>query len=635
MAAAAQEVRPRTPRTGWRRLIGFHALTGLLLAIAGFAFGHWLGVRIGGGLSYLTETDQNDVAIFLGYLFGVIGWLAGLGFLSYPASRMIGRPPSLRQNELQGTGRYFTLCTDHKVVGIQYFVGVLAFFLVAGLNAMLIRVELLSPTEHTWPAGNYLTVVGLHGTMMLTTMTSAMTGPFANYFVPLLVGAKRMAFPRLEALSFWLFAAAPVVLLSSVLLGGFPTGWTGYAPLSGEARGGMDAYVVAFALIGLSMVIVGINMLATIVTMRAPGLHWSRLPIFCWGIFAVSFLLILSAPVLVATLSMVALDRTANTSFFLSSAGGSPFLFENLFWFFGHPEVYILALPGFGVILEILPVFARKPLWGYRFAVAGMLGVALLSFFVWQHHLFVSGMSATLRPFYMLTTELISVPTGFIFLNAIGTIWLARMRFELPMLFALAFLWNFLIGGLTGVFLSDVPSDVTTHGSYFVTAHFHYTIMGGLVFAFFAAVYYWLPKMTGLELNKTLGRIHFWGMFVFFNLTFLPMFAAGLQDMPRRVSVYDPSLQGLNVFISVAAFCLGLSMLVFVANVVYSLVIVRRPAPANPWDADSLEWELESPVPVHNFDEVPVITSAPHSYGKPRGAPVARLEPRPAPGRGG
>jgi cytochrome c oxidase subunit 1 len=339
--------------------------------------------------------------------------------------------------------------------------------------------------------------------------------------------------------------------------------------------------------------------------------------------------------VLIATLSMVALDRTANTSFFLSSAGGSPFLFENLFWFFGHPEVYILALPGFGVILEILPVFARKPLWGYRFAVAGMLGVALLSFFVWQHHLFVSGMSATLRPFYMLTTELISVPTGFIFLNAIGTIWLARMRFELPMLFALAFLWNFLIGGITGVFLSDVPSDVTTHGSYFVTAHFHYTIMGGLVFAFFAAVYYWLPKMTGLELNKKLGKVHFWGMFVFFNLTFLPMFAAGLQDMPRRVSVYDPSLKGLNVFISVAAFCLGVSMLVFVANVVYSLVIVRRPAPANPWDAHSLEWDLDSPVPVHNFDEVPVITSGPHEYGQPRGAPVGRLEPRPAPGQGG
>jgi cytochrome c oxidase subunit 1 len=317
------------------------------------------------------------------------------------------------------------------------------------------------------------------------------------------------------------------------------------------------------------------------------------------------------------------MDRAANTSYFLASGGGSPYLYENLFWFFGHPEVYILALPGFGIVLEILPVFSRKPLWGYRLAVAGMLGVAFLSFMVWQHHLFVSGMNASLRPFYMLTTELISIPTGFIFLNAMGTLWRGRIRYTVPMLFALAFFFNFMIGGMSGVFLSDVPSDVTTHGSYFVMAHFHYTIMGGLVFAFFAATYYWLPKMTGINLNQTLGKIHFWLMFVFFNLTFFPLFAAGFLDMPRRVSTYAPRLQVLNDFVSASAFVLGFSMLIFIGNLVWSLVFVRQPAERNEWQSRSLEWQVSSPPPVHNFDRIPVITSGPYEYGVPNAGPVA------------
>jgi cytochrome c oxidase subunit 1 len=276
-------------------------------------------------------------------------------------------------------------------------------------------------------------------------------------------------------------------------------------------------------------------------------------------------------------------------------------------------------------------VFARKPLWGYRLAVAGMLGVTFLSFMVWQHHLFVSGMNAGLRPFYMLTTELISIPTGFIFLNAMGTLWQGRIRFSVPMLFALGFLFNFLIGGLSGIFNSDVPSDVTTHGTFFVVGHFHYTIMGGLVFAFFAATYYWFPKMTGVTLNERLGRWHFWLMFVFFNLTFFPMFAAGFLDMPRRVSTYAGHLQPLNDFISVSAFVLGGSMLIFIANLIYSLVFARVPAEPNPWRARTLEWQLPTPVPVYNFDEVPVITGDPYDYGVPDAPPVARLRPVAAP----
>ena len=306
---------------------------------------------------------------------------------------------------------------------------------------------------------------------------------------------------------------------------------------------------------------------------------------------------------------------------------GGAILWQNLFWFFGHPEVYILALPGFGIVLEILPVFARKPLWGYRLAVAGMLGVTLLSFMVWQHHLFVSGMNSSLRPFYMFTTELISIPTGFIFLNGMGTLWRGRIRFSVPMLFALAFFFNFLIGGLSGIFLSDVPSDVTTHGSYFVMAHFHYTIMGGLVFAFFAGTYYWLPKMLGVVLNETLAKVHFWLMFVFFNLTFFPLFAAGFVGMPRRVSTYAPGLQPLNDFVSASAYVLGFSMLIFIANLVYSLVFKRIPAAENPWESRSLEWQLPTPVPVMDFERIPVINTSPYEYGVPGAPAVATFAP--------
>jgi cytochrome c oxidase subunit I len=634
MTTTAIEVRRRS---AWRPFLGFNLFTAIVLGIGGFFLGAWIGGQIAVGHRYLIATDQNDVGIFMGFLFGSLGWLGGLGFFNYPIARLGGRPPlissaeqdtlivpeaTVRQHE-GGIGRYFRLCTDHKVVGIQYFFGVGIFFAIGGLNAMLMRTELLRPTEHAWPAGQYISLVGLHGTMMIMMTSAFILGPFGNYLVPLMIGARRLAFPRIEALTFWLVPLAGLVLLSAIAWNGFPTGWTGYAPLADQARAGMDAYIFAFMLIGISMTLIGINLLTTILTMRAPGLTWSRLPIFVWGVLATAFLMALAAPVLVATLLMEMMDRAANTGFFLASQGGSAYLYENLFWFFGHPEVYILALPGFGIVLEILPVFARKPLWGYRLAVAGMLGVAFLSFMVWQHHLFVSGINASLRPFYMLTTELISIPTGFIFLNAMGTLWRGRIRYSVPMLFALAFFFNFMIGGLSGIFLSDVPSDVTTHGSYFVMAHFHYTIMGGLVFAFFGAAYYWLPKMVGFTLNETLGKIHFWLMFVFFNLTFFPLFAAGFLDMPRRVSTYAPHLQTLNDFVSVSAFVLGFSMLIFIANLVWSLVFTRIPAAVNPWQSRSLEWQVPTPVPVHNFDRIPVVTAGPYEYGVPNAPPVA------------
>jgi cytochrome c oxidase subunit 1 len=609
-------------------LVGFNLLSGILLGIGGWFLGYFLGTRINAtSVQYLSqEAGQNDIAIMFGYFLGVVGFMVGLGFANYPVRRMLGHSPTLAEHESEGEGisRYFRLCTDHKVVAIQYLVGIGVFFFVGGLNAMLIRTELLQPNVHVFGANQYLTLVGMHGTMMMGMMTSGILGPFANWVVPLMIGARRMAFPRVESFTFWLLMAAGVILVTTIFFGGFQTGWTGYQPLGDQGTAGYDAYICFFALVGVSMTLLGLNLAVTIITMRAPGMTWSRLPIFCWAVLATAGLMFLAAPMLIATLLMAALDRTAQTAFFISSNGGSAYLFQNLFWVFGHPEVYIVAIPGFGIVLELLPVFARKPLWGYRLAVAGMLGVMLLSFFVWQHHLFVSGIDADLRPFYMLSTELISLPTGFTFLCAMGTLWRGRIRFTVPMLFCMGWVFNFLFGGISGVLLSDVPSDVTTHGSFFSMAHFHYTIMGGLIFTFFAAIYYWGPKMFGFNFNERLGKIHFWMMFLAFNSTFGPLFGLGFLGMPRRVVTYPTNLQGLNDWVSASAFVLGISMLVFLYNVIYSFVFKREPAEANPWHSKSPEWQLPTPVPVHDFDKMPTFGTDPYPYGvEPVSRPVA------------
>jgi cytochrome c oxidase subunit 1 len=624
MSAIALSV-PAGRRTSWRKLVGFNMFTGILLGIGGWYLGHFIGNHLtGANLAYYpTEAGENDIAICLGYFLGVVGFLVGLGFANYPLKRLLGHPPSLAEHESEQEGlfRYFTLATDHKVVGKQYMIGIGVFFFVGGLNAMLIRTELLQPNVHVFGANQYLTLVGMHGSMMMGIMTSGILGPFANWVVPLMIGSRRMAFPRIESFTFWLLMAGAVILITTIFFGGFQTGWTGYQPLGAEGTAGYDAYIGFFALVGLSMCLFGFNLIVTIITMRAPGMTWSRLPIFVWATFATAWLMVLAAPMLIAALLMGAMDRTVQTAFFIPGQGGSSYLFQNLFWVFGHPEVYVLALPGMGIVLELIVVFARKPLWGYRLAVAGMLGISFLSWFVWQHHLFVSGINADLRPFYMLSTELISLPTGFIFLCAMGTLWRGRIRLTVPMLFCLAWMFNFLWGGISGVFNSDVPSDVTTHGSFFVMAHFHYTIMGGLIFAFFAAIYYWVPKMYGFKLNERLGKIHFWTLFIAFNSTFAPLFALGFLGMPRRVVTYNPSWQSLNDWVSASAYVIGLSMLVFLFNVVWSLGIKREPAEANPWNSKSFEWQLPTPVPVHDFDRLPVFDADPYPYG---------VEPAPA-----
>ena len=434
-----------------------------------------------------------------------------------------------------------------------------------------------------------------------------------------------MAFPRIEAASFWAFMTGLMCILASFGFGGFDTGWTGYAPLQTQDKAGIDCYLVGFAIVGIGMILAGFNMAATIIHNRAPGLTWGRLPIFVWSMLATSSLLTLATPVLFIACLFGGLDRAAETAFYVNEHGGSSFLWENLFWFFGHPEVYIMALPGFGIVGELLTTFCRKPLFAYRISAAGMLGVTLLSFFVWQHHLFQSGIDPDMRPLFMLTTELISIPTGVIYLVGMGTLWKAKIRLDSPMLFALGMYFNFLIGGVTGVFLSDVPVDVTLHGSFFVMAHFHYTIMGGLVFAFFGGLYYWIPRMTGHLMNERLAKIHFWMMFVFFNFTFFPLFIVGFMDQPRRVFEYAPNLATLNDISSISAYCLASSFLVFVANFAWSIFIDPRPAPANPWHSLGLEWQVASPAPPDNFDRIPVVLRDPYHYGETGPRPVADL----------
>jgi cytochrome c oxidase subunit 1 len=612
----------------WWRKPAVH--TGLIGAVLGWLLGNWLGWQVQSASGNFAQglSDIRDWPIVLGYLFGTVGWLAGLGVFNDLLRLMAGKPlPDIEHAPAGGLAKYFRYTLDHKVVGIQYLFGMITYFLTGGLFAMAIRTELLSPTYHAFSASSYLMVLGEHGTMMMMMMSSVILGPFGQYFAPIMIGSKRMAFPRIEALGFWLTPPAYVILLSGILYSGFPTGWTGYAPLSVQAMPGMDAYAIAFGLMGISMILAGFNIIVTYINYRAPGMRWSRLPMFVWSMFTVSFLQVLAVPVLIAGFYMLISDRTAQTAFYSNTLGGSSYLYENLFWFFGHPEVYILALPGFGVVSEILPVFARKPLFGYKVGAAGMFGVALLSFFVWQHHLFDSGINPDMRPLYMLTTELISIPTGFIYLVALGTLWKAKIRFSVPMLFALGMYFNFLIGGVSGVFLSDVPADTTEHGSFFVMAHFHYTIMGGLIFAFFGGIYYWLPKMLGIELNKKLSYLHFWTMFIFFNSTFLPLFALGMMGMPRRVFEYARNLQTLNDWVSISAFLLGGSMLIFLINFIWSTGFARVKAAANPWNARGLEWQIPSPPPPQNFEHIPVVLSGPYEYGVKDAPPVADLNP--------
>ena len=586
---------------------------GLIWALVGFAAGAGVTslARAAAGL----EPWSLELNFTVGYAVALPGWLFGVGVWERWGREWFGRPVADGPTDRR---RYLAFSVDHKVIGIQYLVTFFGLFFLGGALAMLIRWQLMSPTNQPLDAGAYNNVMSLHGIVMIAVAVASVVGGFGNYFVPLLIGARDMAFPRLNALSYWLVPPVAVLLLLSLAFGGWDSGWTAYPPLSVRNASGQVLFNLAIITFGLSSILGGLNFLVTIIHMRAPGMTWGRLPIFVWGIFATSWIALIFTQFFAAALLMVLLDRIAGTSFFEAATGGAPLLYQHIFWFYSHPAVYIFVMPGFGLTLEVIAHFSRKPLFAYRWAVAGFLGILGLSGIVWAHHMFVAGMPGELLAPILVSTELISIPTGLIFLSALGTLWMGRLWLRAPMLFALGMVFNFLIGGVTGIFLADVPTDIGLHDTYFVVAHFHYTIIGGEIFALFAGLYYWSPKMTGRMYSERLAKAHFWLMFLGFNATFLAMFWVGLHGMNRRIFTYPIDLQGPNLVTSLFGFFLGISFLPFLWNMARTLLVRRaEPAPANPWAARTLEWQTSSPPPPENFVADPVIDGHPYDYGVP------------------
>ncbi len=596
---APTKVRPRAHRPfRW-------VIRGILLAVVGYLAGAFLTVAIRGG------SPNDEVALIFGYVFALIGWLAGIGGIEAFGRQWIGKAPEV--DEDKSWGRYFGFCVDHKVIGIQYGVTLIAVLLIGGISAMIMRIELASPGQGIVDLDDFNKIVSMHGILMVAVAVAGVIGAFGNYIVPIQVGAADMAFPRLNALAYWLLPPVAVALLAAPLLGSFNAGWTAYAPLSVTNESGQIMFNLAIITFGLVSILGAINILATVITMRAPGLTWGRLPIFTWAAFATSLLAFTVTQFFAGALVLVTMDRVVGTAFF-SPEVGTGLLYEHIFWFYSHPAVYIMVIPGFGVILELVTTFSRKPLFAYKAVVAAMLAIVGLSVVVWAHHMFTSGMANYLHGPFMILTEAISIPTGIIFLSIIGTLWQGRLWFRTPLVIAFGWLFNFLIGGITGIFLADVATDIHLHDTYFVVAHFHYTIVGGAIFALLAAVFYWFPKITGRMYNDTLGKVFAIWVTVAFNLTFIPLFWAGMNGMNRRIGDYPPAYEGANKFASVAALILGASFLLFVGNVVYSAIRGPKAGP-NPWNARTLEWLTSAPPPTHNFTSQPVVVGHPYDFG--------------------
>ena len=503
--------------------------------------------------------------------------------------------------------------TDHKRIGILYIVTSIAFFVVAGVLALVMRAELAQPGLQFVDTSTYNELFTMHGTGMMFFFATAIVIGLANYIVPLQIGAADVAFPRLNALTYWLYLGGGLIVFSGFLTsdGAASFGWTGYAPLSGATYSpgaGADLWIAGLLLAGLSTTLGAINLLATIFGMRAPGMTMFRLPLFSWNIVVTSALIVFSFPALTATLGMLFIDRNLGGAFFTPETGGDPVLFQHLFWFFGHPEVYIVILPFFGVVTDIIPVFSRKPVFGYAGFVIATLLIAAYSFSVWAHHMFTTG--AVNNPFFAATSFLIAVPTGVKFFNWIATMWRGKLTFPTPMLFCMGFLFTFLMGGITGIFLASPPLDFAVHDTYYVVAHFHYTLVGGSVFAMFAALYYWFPKFTGRMLDERLGKIHFWTMVIGFQMTFLIQHQLGIDGMVRRIADYpaDSGFETMNLVSTIGSGVLALSILAFLVNVVRS-ARGGEVAGDDPWRANSLEWATSSPPPPHNFDSLPPIRS--------------------------
>ncbi|MGC4191475.1 MAG: cytochrome c oxidase subunit I [Thermomicrobiales bacterium] len=529
--------------------------------------------------------------------------------IAQPRARTMARP-TVKAN----TGLWSWITTvDHKRLGLMYGVSAFFFFLLGGLEALVIRAQLVRPDNDVVGAARYNELFTMHGTTMIFLAVMPLSVAFFNYIMPLQIGARDVAFPRMNAFSFWLFIAGAVMLNVSWFFNEAPNqGWYGYSPLTDKAWNpthAVDFWVLGLQILGVSSMLGAFNFIVTVLNMRAPGVTLMRMPIFSWTTFVVSIMIIMAFPAITVALILLMMDRFVGTGFFATAAGGDPLLWQHLFWVFGHPEVYILVLPAFGIISEIIPTFSRKPLFGYAVMVYATCAIAFLGFAVWAHHMFTTGLGPTANSVFAATTMIIAIPTGVKIFNWIGTMWLGQLKFTTPMLFAVGLVSQFTIGGLSGVMHASPPIDSQHNDSYFVIAHFHYVLFGGAVFGLLAAIIYWFPKFTGRLLNDSIGRVNFWLVFVGFNATFFPMHFLGLEGMPRRYYSYGEGSGWWfwNAVVSFGALVLGASILLFLYNIAYSLKRGQVAGP-NPWDASTLEWATSSPPPVYNFAVIPHIS---------------------------
>jgi len=513
------------------------------------------------------------------------------------------------------TGLWSWITTvDHKRIGIMYFLTSVFFLFVGGLEALIIRTQLFAPEQAIISAETYNQLFTMHGTTMIFLVAMPMAVAFFNYIVPLQIGARDVAFPRLNALSYWVYLFGAIYLNVSWFVGAAPnSSWVGYAPLTGTAYNpglNADFWVLGLSILGVSSIMGGVNFITTIIQLRAPGMKLMRMPVFTWMTFITSFLLVTALPVIAVALILLAFDRFFATNFFIAAQGGDPVLWQHLFWIFGHPEVYILVLPAFGVISDVIPAFSRKPLFGYPVVVYAGVLIGFIGWGVWSHHMFTSGLGPIADSFFVATTMIIAIPTGVKIFNWMATMWGGKIQFNTAMNFAVGLVALFTVGGLSGVMHASAPVDLQQHDSYFVVAHFHYVIVGGILLGMFSGLYYWFPKVTGRFLSEKLGTWHFWTTLIGFNLTFFPMHFSGMFGQPRRTWTYSAELnvELFNQLSTVGGFILGISTLIMLYNVLKSAKS-GKPAGSNPWGAPSLEWSIASPPHHYNFPALPTVQS--------------------------
>ena len=607
-----------------RKIYSIGLIRGLLWQILGTA----IGIGILTGIRYLLGLTpwKPESAFVLGALLGAIFFVYGIGSLDGWIKVAAGKEAPEPDESGWGRSRYFGVSLDHKVIGIQYLVLSLVLMVVGGSFAMLFRTELANTGMQFLTLMEYNTLMSLHGMVMIVGILVGVAA-FMNYLIPMMIGASDMAFPRLNAFAFWLAVPASIILISSMALGGFDTGWTGYPPLSVRAPIGIQMFFLGVSLAGMGTILSSLNVITTVLRMRARGMTAFRMPIFVWGSLATSMISLTATQLIGLSFQMVMFERLFGMGFFDPAKGGNPILFQHLFWFYSHPAVYVFVLPGLGIISELLPVFARKPLYGYKWVAISSFGIALIGFLVWGHHMFASGMAEYLRVPFMYSTLLVAVPTGVKFFSWLGTLWRGKIVFPVPMLFVLAGIVVFLLGGLTGPPNATVATDLQLTDTYFIVGHFHDTMFGGYIFPFFAAIYFWFPKMTGRRLNETLGKVHFWLMTPAFITLSTLMMRIGLLGMRRRIADYDPAL-GVTIenrIMTIAGFLIALGILTFIINAFWSLRHGEI-ATGNVWNSRSPEWQVPSPMPIHNYDKPFEVVGEPYDYGLPGSVYVKFIE---------